>query len=92
MELRFPVNEIARWAAKYSYPRPQRHLTGRLRDDVRRQGHFAKAQLLDVCRWKSPRAAPKAERNPEDFVKSVTGVSISRINNEVIKFGHLQSF
>lgn len=84
MKIRFPVKDINDWAARYSYPRSDQHLTGKLRQAVEQQGHFTKAQLFTVCRWKSPRAAPKAEKNEEAFVKAVTAVSI-KTNDERLR-------
>ncbi len=74
MQLRFPKSEITRWAATYSYPRSDSHLTGLLRATVQAQRYFSKSQLVEVCRWKSPRAAPKAELNDDSFVKAASSV------------------
>jgi hypothetical protein len=69
MQLRFPMNNIAFWADRYSYPRL---LRSGLVTAVRQQHYFTKPQLLEILRWKSPRSAPLAEANNKAFVVEVT--------------------
>src|SRR6266851_6964755 len=66
-ELRFPVSEIIRWASRYSYPRSDHDLIEKLRPAAQLQRHLTRDQLLRICRWKSPRSAPKAEINDERY-------------------------
>lgn len=76
MRIRFPIVEINHWATRYSYPRSDGELNGRLREAVQRQGYFTRDQLIEVCRWKSPRTAPKAERNDSSFIEETTRAAI----------------
>jgi hypothetical protein len=75
--LRFPVSEINRWANRYSYPRSDRDLIETLRPAAQLQRHITRAQLLQICRWKSPRSAAKAEINDDPYVREITSVSFS---------------
>ena len=77
MKLRFGVNKAAYWASRYSYPKSDDPLNGPLRQAVREQGFFTLDQVLEVCRWKSPRTVPKIEKNDPAFVKTVTGIAVS---------------
>jgi hypothetical protein len=75
--MRFSAAEITRWAGQYSYPRPDRDLVDTVRPSTRAQGHITRDQFLQVCRWKSPRSAPKAEINDDQYVREITTVCFS---------------
>ncbi|WP_139349875.1 hypothetical protein [Thioalkalivibrio denitrificans] len=79
MKLRFPIEEVPYWAGRYSYPRT---LNGALSSAVQTQRYFTKAQLVEICQWKSPRSAPKAERNDAVFVEEVTRAAIATTNEQ----------
>jgi hypothetical protein len=83
VNLRFSPAEITHWADLYSYSRPDRHRTERLRPAALLQRHISRDQLLQVCRWKSPRAAPKAELNDDPYVKEITAISFCARNERV---------
>ena len=82
MEIRFPLNEVRYWADRFSFSRSDAHLI-ELRGVIHQQGYFTKPQLLELCRWKSPRTVPKAEKNEEAFVKAVTRVSLASENERL---------
>jgi len=83
MQLRFPAEQVSDWASRYSYPRPDGYLSSVIAPTVQRQGFYTKPQLLEVCRWKSPRSAPNAEDNDESLVKEVTGIALSTHNERL---------
>ncbi|MDP3259519.1 MAG: hypothetical protein Q8M34_02895 [Thermodesulfovibrionales bacterium] len=82
MEMRFPLGQIQYWANRYSFPRADAHLIAQ-NNVIQQQRYFTRGQLLELCRWKSPRAAPKAEINSEDFVKEVSRISLETENEEL---------
>ena len=82
VQLRFPLGDVNKWASRYAYPRSDAQLDGPLRHAVRKQRYFTRDQLIEVCRWKSPRAAPKSERNDSAFVEAVTGAAIATANEQ----------
>ncbi len=82
MEIRFPLGQIQHWADRFSFPRPDGHLIA-LNNSIQRQGYFTKEQLLELCQWKSPRAAPKAEINEDDFVQEVSRISLVTENERL---------
>ncbi|PYU93671.1 MAG: hypothetical protein DMG25_08835 [Acidobacteria bacterium] len=83
MKLRFSAAEIPHWAGKYAYPRPDHYLNGELRAAALQQQYITRDQLLKICRWKAPRAAPKAEPNNETYVRDVTAISFSTQNERL---------
>jgi hypothetical protein len=81
--LRFLLTDINYWAGKYYYPRSDRDLTERLHPAAQRQGCLTLAQLHEICRWKTPRSAPKALANNEEFVREITSISFAAKNEQV---------
>ena len=82
MEIRFPLNQVQYWADRYSFPRADIHLI-ELHDVIKEQDYFTKPQLLELCRWKSPRAVPKAKRNTESYVQEITKISLKTQNERL---------
>jgi len=82
MEIRFPLDQIQYWVDRFSFPRSDAHLIAQ-NNVIQQQQYFTKGQLLELCRWKSPRAAPKAEINAEDFVKEVSRISLETENEKL---------
>jgi len=81
--VRFPANEIEQWARRYSYPRTDHHLNTVIRPAAQRQGYITRDQLLHICRWKSPRSAPKAEANDDPYVRELTKISFATTSERV---------
>jgi len=55
---------------------------------VKARGHLTRPELLAVCRWKSPRALPLAERNEDLHVREATtwalGAETERLRIEAL--------
>ncbi len=81
--LRFPASEIEVWARRYSYPRSDQQLCSVVRPEAQRQGHITREQLLQICYWKTPRAAGKAEPNDDAFVREVTRIAFGTTQERV---------
>jgi len=45
--------------------------------EVRRRGEFSRAEFLQMCRWKSPRAAPHYRRNSAARVRAASRASLA---------------
>lgn len=84
--LRFDPGEIEALAARYDYQ------SANLTDDdiaatvwhnAQTSGHLTKSDLLTLCRWKTPRTQPSVEKNPESFVKEVTAVALTTLNEQL---------
>jgi hypothetical protein len=61
-KLCFPIEEIGRWAAQYSYPGEDR-IVERLAPAARARGYLRRAEFLELCKWKSPRTQPRCAEN-----------------------------
>ncbi|OGL00281.1 MAG: hypothetical protein A3E31_15000 [Candidatus Rokubacteria bacterium RIFCSPHIGHO2_12_FULL_73_22] len=44
---------------------------------VRRRGRFSRREFLLMCRWKSPRARPRYERNPAAAIRRVSAAVLA---------------
>ena len=44
---------------------------------ARKRGYFLKTEFVKLCRWKTPRSKPLVERNPDDYIESVTHTALS---------------
>lgn len=52
---------------------------------ARTRGHFTRADLIELCRWKSARSAPRAEANTEEYVQAVTATALATSCNERLR-------
>ena len=44
---------------------------------VKRAGEFSRAEFLQMCRWKSPRAAPHYAKNPPARVRAISRAALA---------------
>lgn len=75
-KLRFPKSQIDYWASRYSYE-DDSLLIETIGPRARNQGYLAHSDLVEICRWKTPRTGPKIVSNTPDYVEAVTKVSFS---------------
>ena len=75
MQLLFPKSEIATYASRYAPARNEEELID-LRNTVQIAGHVTKSQFTALAKWKSPRSAPRVDRNNDEFIKEITGISL----------------
>lgn len=63
-------------------------ILGEIAPKARKRKHFTRDELIEICRWKSSRSAPRAEANDEDYVQTVTatalGTSCERLRIQVL--------
>jgi hypothetical protein len=86
-KLRFPQDDIQRWAADYSYPEDDTRPI-EIGNAARRAGFLTRAEFLIIARWKSRRPAKRHEQNDEDMVREVTRFAFST-PNERLRLGAL---
>ena len=74
--LRFGLKEIHHWASLY--PAADDHRVEMvIAPQVRARGYFTKSELVDVCRWKTPRSRTRIAGNPDGFIQAVTQTALS---------------
>jgi len=87
--LRFPINDVPKWAARYGYLGPE---TARLETVVgprsRVAGVITKPDFLDICEWKSPRQRPRYAENSAELIEAATRIALSA-RDERIRIGVL---
>ena len=82
MEIRFLESEIRKYADRYSYKNSDSELI-RLKKMIQRNSYIFKEQLLIIAKWKSPRNTSYVNKNDNDFVKEVTRIALSTINERI---------
>jgi hypothetical protein len=78
--LQFPAEEIAGLAGRFGYEDDARRLA--VGAAARARGHYTRAEFLEVCRWKTPRSAPKVAANDEAAVVAATARAFAATDEE----------
>jgi hypothetical protein len=79
--MKFPNSEIHALSNRYDYATdPAIFETS---PAIRRIGYLTKPQMAAVAKWKSPRAAPKIERNSESLIIEATRIALSSPDEEL---------
>jgi hypothetical protein len=82
-ELRFCEKDICALAERYlsnstaSEREREDLIEKRIAPAVKGRGYFTRADLLTVCRWKTPRSQSRCAENSSAFIKEVTRVALS---------------
>jgi hypothetical protein len=74
--LRFPEQQLARWASKYDYPGEAALMAGPIAK-ARAQRYLDMQTFMAIGDWKSPRSRPRRDRNSPEFVEEVTRVALA---------------
>lgn len=69
--LQFPISDIHRWAAEYTYPQGD-ELPVSIGMVAKARGFLTRSQFLELARWKSARPAKHHEKNDDETVEEVT--------------------
>jgi len=73
---KFSKSCIDYWASRYPSA-DDSHLIETIGPRARKQGYLGHSDLVEICRWKTPRTGPQIISNTPDFVKAVTRASFS---------------
>jgi hypothetical protein len=87
-KLRFPTQDIAHWAARYSYPGEDR-IVRRVAPAARARGYLRQSEFLEVCKWKTPRSQSRCATNPADTIREATRLALHTAD-ERLKIGILR--
>jgi hypothetical protein len=79
--LRFPPDEIARWARAYSYA-GEDQLVEELAPRARARGHLTRAEFLALCRWKTPRSQPRCAKNAAVTIREATQIALATADEQ----------
>jgi hypothetical protein len=74
--LRFPAEDIARWAKEYNYRAAAADPT-EVGTQARRKGEIGLSELQTIAKWKSPRSAGHCVGNTDIYVRTVTSAAFS---------------
>jgi hypothetical protein len=75
LALRFEPRLVRHYAARFGADGDER--VDEIAPRARAAGFLTRDDFLTLCEWKSPRARPRFEANPEEFVRAVTGVALT---------------
>ena len=79
-ELQFDISEVRSIAARYSYEDDEPVLAiGRT---ARERGWYTKPELVQVCRWKSPRTQPRVAENDPRVNSAATRGALSSVSEK----------
>jgi hypothetical protein len=89
LALRFPIDEVPKWAQRYGYLGPE---TERLETIVgprcRETGVITKPDFLEICEWKSARHRRHYAENSAELIDEATRIALSA-RDERIRIGVL---
>lgn len=74
--LQFDPKEIPIYAGRYPIEEDQL-IESVIAPKVCAKGFFTRTELLEVCRWKTPRSKPLVQSNPQEFVEEVSKTALS---------------
>jgi hypothetical protein len=78
--LQFPIADVPGYAARYPAEEDDDVLAlGRAACD---RGHYTRAELIRVCRWKTPRSGPLVRQNDAESVEAATRVALDERSAE----------
>ena len=83
MQIKFGLSEIPALADGYwssNLPQDQDRETKIdtiIAPEIRKRGWFTKLELVEMCRWKTPRSQPRVASNQEKFIRAVTQTALS---------------
>ena len=77
-KLRFSPDEIPHYASEYTFKVEDELMQAT--KEAGKRGHLTLAELLKICRWKSPRSAGHVKRNTEAYVDEITRFALNTEN------------
>jgi hypothetical protein len=86
-KLRFPPEQIPRWAARYSFA-GEPEIVEIIAPEARKRGFLEHEELCRLARWKSPRSKSRVAGNDPQLVHEVTHTALAA-NREEIRIGLL---
>jgi len=74
-ELQLPAEEVAAYAARFTYEHDDEALA--IGTAARTRGHYTREEFIRICRWKTIRVSKRLEMNSAEAVERATGVALS---------------
>ncbi|MGN6169736.1 MAG: hypothetical protein ACTHQQ_16425 [Solirubrobacteraceae bacterium] len=88
-KLQFRINRFARYAARYSYEDDR--LQREIGVAAHHRGRYARAEFVEIRRWKTPRSAPLVAQNTAAEVKAATRIALAPDTEDRERMRALQS-
>ncbi|HSW55012.1 MAG TPA: hypothetical protein VLH59_07975 [Ignavibacteriaceae bacterium] len=75
-KLRFPKKEINYWASRYEY-KNEDVMCDEIAPKIQKQKYLTKDDFIYLCRWKSPRIRPQANKNDYALIREITKIALT---------------
>ncbi len=85
--LRFPIEDVQRWAGEYSDGDGEQRLLDEIRPAALERGWLTAAEFQALCYWKTPRSRPRCRRNSSNDVRLLTQAAFAT-DDDSLKMGY----
>jgi hypothetical protein len=89
-EIRFPLADIPKWSARYSYAATDTRLGSEVRPAVQKRGYLTTSDFLEICYWKTPRSQSRCGNNSAAEIQVLTQLALAT-NEEPLKMELLRA-
>ncbi len=87
--LQFPLEQVPAYAGRYAYAGDDEVIAiGKV---ARARGRYLRDEFVAVCRWKTPRSAPRVAMNTDERVEQATRVALADGSGERERIEALRS-
>lgn len=80
---KFKPGDTLKYAQAYPLHEPERRIENKIQPAVLARGYLTKPEFQEVCKWKTPRTAPRCATNDAGYIKDVTGLALSTPNERL---------
>ena len=88
-KLRFPLTDVAKWSAAYSYDGSDARFLEEVRPAVRKRGYLTVTEFRDLCYWKTPRTQSRCRQNTASEIRVLTQAAFAS-DDEALKMDLLR--
>ncbi len=86
---RFPLKEIPKWSARYSYEGSDARFIAEVRPAVCMRGYLTPAEFRAICYWKTPRTQSRCRQNTAEEIRVLTQAAFAT-NDEALRMDLLR--
>jgi hypothetical protein len=76
-KLRFPLDQIPKWSAAYSYDGSDARFLSEVRPAVQKRGYLTATEFRDICYWKTPRSQSRCAQNTADEIRVLSQAALA---------------
>lgn len=80
---KFTPSDTLKHAQAYPLHDPEHRIENTIKPAVLARGYLTKPEFLEVCKWKTPRTAPRCATNDAGYIKDVTRLALTTPNERL---------